>query len=182
MIIQGNRTGATVDLGSAGTHRDHCRVLRIHRDPVVARLAQQHRRIRRVDLESLRLTELAHVNAERSGIELELHDVGVEVGDRQVGVLVEPDGRNADAHFRARATIGHQSVAPRERPVELGSLGRTVTGGLERHRSLREAETRDARRRIVLGEGGGGDGEGQQEGEHRAAHDGRVYSRALNSG
>ena len=143
------RSAVAVDLGLAVLHRHRRRVVvGIDIDAVVAGAADREREVGRVDLEALFRREVAHADLQRALRQLDLGDAVVEIEKRHAAAGAEPDRGAADLHLGARARVGPETVAGRQRPVD----HRLHPVGLRRrrktHRAADVAQARRARWRL----------------------------------
>jgi hypothetical protein len=114
-------------------------------------LIQQHGEIRRIDLVRLVLQQLAHVNDHRSGGDLHLCDVVIEIQKREPGTGAHADNGAADIELSTRAgRVRPKSVARRQGTIQLRTHPVLRSRRLERNGALDVAQPRNAPRGIVF--------------------------------
>ena len=114
--------------------------------------------------------QLAHVDADRPRVERDLRDVLVQVGDREVAVLVDAQCGGAHAELRPGSRVCRQSIADGERKIEGGLLRCAGVGGPHGDLALNVTYSRDATRRVhfrsvirFLGQAGTGDDQSERK-------------------
>jgi hypothetical protein len=124
------RRAFAVRLTLALAHDDRrCGSVRIHFDPVCARLPEGEGEVRRVDFEHLVLIEAAHADIQRALRQLQLGDLVVEIEDGYAGAGAHANHRAADLDFGARTRIRPEAVAGGQRPVDRGLYPVILAGG-----------------------------------------------------
>jgi hypothetical protein len=69
--------------------------------PVVSRLGNRERQVRCIDFEGIVLVQLAHTNVDRTGRELELYGVVIQVQERDAGVFAQANHSRSELQFSA---------------------------------------------------------------------------------
>jgi hypothetical protein len=121
-------------------------------EPVAALAQQDHRDVRRVDLDVFVVIEVAHGDAEHARGHAHLDGVIVDVEKGEAGVGVQAYVRRTDFDFGARAAVGPQLVAGGHRTVEDGGCPLLFTGRLQGDIALDITEPRRAFRRVLIGQ------------------------------
>ena len=166
----GQRLRATDDRSIAGLHRDieaaadKSRAALEHGDPlglvaaagidvINSGLQDPDRAPWQVNFDALAFEQGAHTHIDAALLQRELHDLLVELGDRELGVAVHRDRPAADPKLGAGFRIGPEGFASCGRVVERGlrpsRLARPVKAELARD----NRHPPDPRRRLLLREG-----------------------------
>jgi hypothetical protein len=152
LVVDRNCLAAAAGFGLALNDSDYSGIAGfadVH--PILSGLIQQHGEIRRIDLVRLVFQQLAHVNAHRSGGDLHLRDVVIEIQKREPGAGAHPDNGAADIELSTRARgVRPKSVARCEGTIQLRTHPVLRSRRLERDGALDVAQPRNAPRRVVV--------------------------------
>src|SRR5262249_49479723 len=108
--------------------------VRVNVKAIVSRLEQREGGVRRVNLEDLIVREARNLNVERSLVQLELHHVIGEVGQRDAGLASHANRGAANMQLCAGIFVSPQTIGRRDRTVDRG--GRPVVYSARLHRDI----------------------------------------------
>ena len=140
--------------------------VRINGNAVIAAAEHAKRKVRRIHLEHVVAVKIAHTHIDRSGVQLYLNRVVIQIQVGNRGLPAHANRRGPDMHLSSRAVACPETISRSHGPVDGGPAPVRLAAGLERNLARHVVQPGHTHRWII--KRGGGLRNHNEKAEHQA--------------